>query len=163
VVIAAWIAVPIGAAVARAQDAPAPPVAGLAPVRFTPRAVVPETLTPTPPTRDRDKPATKPRDGGSWLLGTLYMSTAVVHALDAHSTLTAFKYGAIETNPLMQWAHERPDVFLAVKAAVAASTILAARALARRHRTTAIVVLSVINGAYAAIVHHNYDVGRRLK
>jgi hypothetical protein len=109
---------------------------------------------PVPPVR---------RPGSSSLMTSLYASTAALQALDVHSTFAAFRAGAVEANPLMQPVTKHRAAFIAVKAGVAASTILAARHLARRNKAMAVVALVAVNSAYALVVHHNYKVaqGRR--
>jgi hypothetical protein len=94
---------------------------------------------------------------------TLYASTAAMQALDMHSTLRAFSNGAVEANPLMSGVTRNKAAFLAVKAGVAASTIFAAKNMARRNKVAAIATLVAVNTAYALVVSHNYKVagGRR--
>ena len=100
------------------------------------------------------------RSGPSALLGSLYASTAVMQALDMHSTLQAFRAGAVEANPLMSGIAKNRGAFIATKAAVAASTIFAARHIAKRNKVAAVVTMVAINSAYAMIVRHNYNVAR---
>lgn len=100
------------------------------------------------------------RRNPSALLNSLYVSTAVMQALDMHSTLQAFKAGAVEGNPLMAGIAKNPGTFMAAKAAVAASTILAARQIAKKSRVGAVVTMVAINSAYAMIVSHNYSLAR---
>ena len=100
------------------------------------------------------------RAGSTALLKSLYASMAVMQALDVHSTLSAFKAGAVEANPLMADVARNRGAFVAVKAAVATSTILAARQIAKRSKVAAVVTMVAINGAYAMIVQHNYKVAR---
>lgn len=105
-------------------------------------------------------PFRAPRRGPSALLGSLYVSTAAMQALDMHSTLQAFKAGAVEGNPLMGGITKNRGAFMATKAAVAASTILAARQIAKRNKVAAVVTMVAINSAYAMIVSHNYKLAR---
>jgi hypothetical protein len=100
------------------------------------------------------------RRGSSALLNSLYASTAVMQALDMHSTLQAFKAGAVEANPLMKDITRNRGAFVAVKAAVAASTMLAARQIAKRSKIGAVVTMVAVNSAYAMIVSHNYKLSR---
>jgi hypothetical protein len=106
------------------------------------------------------EPFRAPRRGPSPLLGSLYLSTAAMQALDMHSTLQAFRAGAVEGNPLMSGITKNRGVFMATKAAVAASTILAARQIAKRNKVAAVVTMVAINSAYAMIVSHNYKLAR---
>jgi hypothetical protein len=100
------------------------------------------------------------RRGPSALLNSLYASTAVMQALDMHSTLQAFKAGAVEGNPLMTGIVKNRAAFMATKAAVAASTMLAARQIAKKSKIGAVVTMIAINSAYAMIVQHNYKLAR---
>jgi hypothetical protein len=100
------------------------------------------------------------RSGPSALMTSLYASTAVMQALDMHSTLQAFKAGAVEGNPLMSGIVKNRGAFLATKAAVAASTIFATRHIAKRNKVAAVVTMVAINSAYAMIVRHNYNLAR---
>jgi hypothetical protein len=106
-------------------------------------------------------PAPRPR--GSALLNSMYASSALLHALDVHSTMLALDRGGIEANPLMAGITKNKAAFIATKAAVATGTILAARNLSRRNKVAAVLTLAAINTAYAMIVQHNYKVARQLK
>ena len=103
------------------------------------------------------------RRGPSTVMTSLYASTVVMQALDVHSTLSAFRSGATEANPLMQGVTRNRATFMAVKAGVAASTILAAKQLSKRNKVAAIATLVAINSAYAMVVNHNYKVARGVK
>lgn len=136
------------------------------PVDFTPRLVnsIGALVQPGVIVTDGQVPApmlTAPRPKPSSILNSLYVSTAVLQGLDMHSTLMAFKAGGIEANPVMAGVTKNQAGFLAAKAAVATSTILATRQLAKRSKVAAIVTLVAVNSAYAMIVRHNYNVARR--
>lgn len=105
---------------------------------------------------------TRPR-ATTAILTSLYVSTAAMQALDVHSTLRALNQGAVEANPMMSPLTKNPAAFIAVKAGVAASTIFAARSLAKRNKVAAIVTLAAINSAYAMVVSHNFKVARQLR
>jgi len=94
----------------------------------------------------------------SHLMVGLYAATAVMQALDVHSTLSAFKTGAVEGNPLMSGVSGNKASFIAMKAAVATSAIFAAKGLAKRNKVAAIATLVAINSAYAIVARHNYQV-----
>jgi uncharacterized protein DUF5658 len=96
----------------------------------------------------------------SFVLPSLYASTAILQALDVHSTLTGLNRGAMEANPLLSGIGSHRGAFVAAKAGVAAGTILAARAMAKHNKMAAIATLVGINAAYAAVVSHNYKVAR---
>jgi hypothetical protein len=97
------------------------------------------------------------------VLRSLYMTTVVVQGLDAESSLTAFRLGAIERNPLLRpFVSSRP-AFLAAKAGIAAATIFVAHNTAKQSRTKAIIELAVINAAYGAFIAHNYRVIKQMR
>lgn len=104
------------------------------------------------------------RPGGrdSAMMISLYASTAVVQALDIHSTLAGLDKGAYEANPIMAPLTRNKAAFIGVKAAVAAGTILAAREMAKKNKVAAIVTLVAMNSLYAYVAHHNYRVANRL-
>jgi len=97
------------------------------------------------------------------LMASLYVSTAVMQALDVHSSLSAFHTGASEANSLMRGVAKNPAAFMVVKAGVAAGTILAAGQLSKRSKVAAVTTLIAINSAYAMVVSHNYRVARSMK
>jgi len=99
----------------------------------------------------------------SMVLGSLYVSTAVMQGLDVHSTLSGLRSGAVEANPMMQQLVNRPAVFIATKAAIGAGTIMAARTVAKKNKVAAVIALAVLNTAYGAIVHHNYQIARGMR
>lgn len=103
------------------------------------------------------------RPGPSPLMTSLYASTAVMQALDVHSTLRALDRGAVEANPLMTGAARNKATFIALKAGVAFSTVMAARNMSKRNKVAAVLTLVAINSAYAMIVNHNYKVARGLR
>ncbi len=90
----------------------------------------------------------------------LYVSFGVLQAGDAHSTIRAIQRGSVEANPLMIGAAGSQRTLSAVKVATTAATIAGAELLWRRNRVAAVVTMVVINGAYAAIVTHNYQSSR---
>jgi hypothetical protein len=94
----------------------------------------------------------------SAVLPSLYVSTAVMQALDVHSTLRALDRGAAEGNPLMSGLTKNRGAFIATKAAVAAGTIFATRQIGKRNKVAAVATLIAINSAYALVVRHNYQV-----
>jgi hypothetical protein len=90
------------------------------------------------------------------LLVPLYISFAGLQALDAHSTIKALDHGYVEANPLVAASTRNRAAFVAMKVAVTASVIVGAERLWPRHRVAAVVAILAVNGAYAAIVAHNY-------
>jgi hypothetical protein len=121
---------------------PATPVANTAEAAVSP-------LTNFRPSFDMRRPA---------LLPAMYVATAALQALDAHSTLTALKGGAREANPMMAGVAHNKGALLAVKAGVAASTIYLAENMWKRNRVGAIVMMAVVNSVNAVVVAHNYKV-----
>ena len=103
------------------------------------------------------------RAGSSAALRSLYASTAIMQGLDVHSTFAVLNRGGGEGNPLMAGLVKNKAAFIGVKAAVAASTIMAARQIGKRNKLAAVVTLVAINSAYALVVQHNYRVARDLK
>lgn len=98
------------------------------------------------------------------LLPALYASQIALQALDAHSTYTAINRGAHEANPLMQGIVKNKGAMMAVKAGVAASTILLAEKMWKRgNRVGAIATMLVVNGVTAAVVANNYKVAAGLR
>jgi hypothetical protein len=97
------------------------------------------------------------------IFGSLYATTAVMQALDVHSTMLALDRGAVEANPLMSGVTRNKAAFIATKAAVATGTILAARSLSKRNKVAAVITLVALNTAYGFIVQNNYRVARGLK
>lgn len=100
------------------------------------------------------------RPRGVSLMPAFYVMTATMQALDVHSTLSAFSHGAVEANPLMRGITGNRAAFIAMKAGVATTTILATRGMARRHKVGAIATLIAVNAGYAWVINHNYQVAR---
>jgi hypothetical protein len=130
------------------------------------------TETPLPPaevgqSRSLAAPIVQPyrriESGKSPLLMSLYVTTAITQALDIHSTLKALDRGGVEMNPLLSGLTGNKAAFIAVKSAVAAGSILAARRLAKRNKVAAIISMVAINAAYGLVAHHNYKVAGRLR
>jgi hypothetical protein len=101
--------------------------------------------------------------GGRALMGSLYASTAVMQALDIHSTLKGLDRGAVESNPLMAGLTSNKAAFIATKVGVAAGTILAARHVAKRNKVAAALTLVALNSAYAVVVSRNYKIAGGLR
>ena len=92
---------------------------------------------------------------------TMYVSFAALQIMDAVSTRKALSNGATEANPAMAGLARNSAAFFAVKAGTAAATTFFAERLAKRHPRRAMVMMAVLNTAYAAIVAHNYRVANR--
>ena len=104
-----------------------------------------------------------PGFGGRAVMGSLYASTAVMQALDIHSTLKGLDRGATEGNPLMAGLTSNKAAFIATKVGVAAGTILAARHVAKKNKVAATLTLIALNSAYAVVVSHNYRIAGNLR
>jgi hypothetical protein len=97
-------------------------------------------------------------------LPAMYAMQAALQALDAHSTYSALNRGAVEANPLMQGVVQNKGAMMAVKAGVAAGTILLAERMWKRgNRVGAIATMLVANGVTAMVVANNYRVAQSLR
>ena len=99
----------------------------------------------------------------SSVMMSLYVSTAAMQALDVHSTMSVFKRGGAEKNPLMKGIAGNTGAFIAMKAGLAAGTILATHNMAKRNKVAAVLTAVAINSAYVFVVNHNYKVARGLQ
>lgn len=102
------------------------------------------------------RPEALPSHGG--FFNALFVSTAVLQALDYHSTMRARANGAIEANPLMSKLTDHRLLFAAAKGAVATSTIMLSRQLAKKNKLAAALTLVAVNSAYAMVVSQNYQI-----
>lgn len=91
-------------------------------------------------------------------LNTLYVATALMQVLDFHSTRVAQRAGGVEANPIMARITSNPYLFATTKGAVAASTIMLTRQIAKKNRLAAVLTLTAINSAYAMVVRGNYQI-----
>ena len=99
------------------------------------------------------------RSGG---LIASYVAHAALQGFDVYSTLKAVQNGASEQNPLMRSIVGHPTAFVAVKGAVAATTILAAEHMWRQgHRGRAVALMAITNGVMAMVAVNNAAVLRR--
>jgi hypothetical protein len=99
------------------------------------------------------RPVTARRPG---LLPALYVGTAALQAFDAYSTLTVLNRGGAEQNPLMQHVVKSPVAFVALKAGIAAASIMAAEKMWKsNNRVGAIVTMVASNGLMAYVAAHN--------
>ena len=96
-------------------------------------------------------------------LPALYASTALLQALDAHSTMKAIGAGAHEANPVMKGVAGNKGALLAVKAGVAGATIFMAEKMWKRNPVGAVAMMAVVNSVNAFVVAHNYRVARSLQ
>jgi hypothetical protein len=101
--------------------------------------------------------------GPTHLMLPFYVSTAVLQALDVHSTLAVRSHGGVEGNPFLSGLISNRPAFFAVKAGIAASTIYAANRIARHHKVATIAALVSLNSLYALVVSHNYQLAHSLR
>ena len=94
-------------------------------------------------------------------LNLLHISFVTLEAVDVYTTVRGVNAGAVEANPLMRSTASNPVGLTAMKAGVAASSILLTRRMARDHRVAAIVLAAAVNSAYAAVAVHNIRATRR--
>lgn len=130
----AWAADDEGPALAPAVAAAA---AGLAPIAVQ---------LPAPRMPSLTRPAALP---------ALYVAAAGLQAYDAYSTLTVLKNGGVEANPLMKGITARPAMFVALKAGVAAASIMAAERMWKNHNRVGAIVTMVASNAFMAYVATN--------
>lgn len=86
------------------------------------------------------------------VLPALYVSYAALQAYDIYSTRQAIARGAREANPLMQGVVGNPGAFIALKAGVAAGTILAAERLWKNDKKAAAIGVMVASNLVATVV-----------
>ena len=82
----------------------------------------------------------------------LYTSYGILSGLDMYSTVQARNNGARELNPLLNTGYAQAT---ARKAIFTATTILAVRQMAKRHKRAAKVTMVILNVVNAAVVAHN--------
>jgi hypothetical protein len=92
-------------------------------------------------------------------LPVLYATLAGLEAYDGYSTLRGVSSGANETNPLVGGLARQPAVFWTIKAVTTGASILFAEQLWRQnHRTQAVVLMILTNGAMGVIAARNASV-----
>lgn len=97
-------------------------------------------------------------------LPALYMASAALQGYDAYSTLTALKNGGVEANPLMKNVVSHPAVFVALKATVATTSIMAAEKMWKNgNRLGAVGVMVASNVAMGFVAANNARVLANLK
>lgn len=119
----------------------------------------------TASTVSTDTPAVPPPDFTSSIieryrrpgaLPALYVASAALQGYDAYSTMSALNRGAVEANPLMKNVVKSPVAFVALKATVAATSIMAAEKLWKGgNRIGAIGVMVASNVAMGFVAAHN--------
>lgn len=90
------------------------------------------------------------------VLPALYATTVGLQAYDAYSTLTVLKHGGVEANPVMKGLTRNPTAFVALKAGVAAMSIMAAEKMWKsNNKVGAIATMLASNGFMAYVAAHN--------
>jgi len=175
----AAVSVTLGAAPVHAQDLMAVnamatpvlfPVAPLAPAPVAMAAEATEAKTQAEAPKGKPQGPTfiratyTPRESRPSTLPMLYAAQVALQALDIHSTYAAINKGAHEANPLMKGVVDNKGAMLAVKAGVAAGSILLAEKMWKKgNRTGAVATMLVLNTVTALVVTNNYKVASSLQ
>ena len=117
-------------------------------------ALVAEAAAPAPAIAAAPLPAWKPVARPS-ILPALYAGSALLQAYDAYSTLKALNLGAVEANPIAQGVVGNPALFIGVKAAVSAASIMAAEKMWKNHHRVAAIATMVATNSIMAMVAAN--------
>lgn len=88
-------------------------------------------------------------------LPVLYVAAAGLQAYDAYSTLAVLRHGGVERNPVMTGLTKHPVAFVAVKAGVAAASIMAAERMWKNHNRVGAVMTMIASNAFMAYVAAN--------
>jgi hypothetical protein len=127
-------------------------------------AAAPTSLTSN---SSQDRPslrrlATVPSTSGRpSMLIPMYASLAVLQGFDIYTTSASLKTGAVEANPLMKPVARRNMASIVVKAAATAGSIYFTERAWKQNRKGAVILMTVINVATAAVVAHNTQVARQ--
>jgi hypothetical protein len=89
------------------------------------------------------------------VLPALYVTLGAMQAWDYYSTSSALKAGAREANPTTAAFVGSRGSLLGLKLATTASTIFFAERAWKKNRLAAVVMMTAINGATAAVAVHN--------
>jgi hypothetical protein len=93
----------------------------------------------------------------------LYASFAALQGLDIVSTSKAVSAGGQEANPLMKPVAGKSMASVAVKAAATAGSIFFVERAWKQNRKGAVVLMTALNIATAAIVAHNTQVAKQAR
>jgi Domain of unknown function (DUF5658) len=85
----------------------------------------------------------------------LYASLAVLQGFDIYTTSASLKGGAVEANPVMKPVAGKNVASLVVKAAATAGSIYFTERAWKQNRKGAVILMTAINVATAAVVAHN--------
>jgi len=91
----------------------------------------------------------------------MYASLAALQGIDIYTTSAAVRNGAVEANPLMKPVAGRNMASIVVKAAATAGSIYFTERAWKQNRKGAVILMTVINVATAAVVAHNTQVARQ--
>lgn len=133
---------PIAGAVQAAPDSLAPDRAGDIPALRRVAIVAP--------------PANRPA-----ALVPMYASLGVLQGFDIYSTTASLESGAVEVNPVMKLVAGRNVASIVVKAAATAGAIYFTERAWKQNRKGAVILMTAINVAAAAVVAHNTQVARQ--
>lgn len=98
------------------------------------------------------------------VLPALYAGSAILQGYDAYSTLSVLKNGGVEANPMMKSVTQSPVAFVAVKASIAAASIMASERLWKdNHRVAAVLTMVATNGLMGMVAAHNSSVLHRIQ
>ncbi len=93
----------------------------------------------------------------------MYASLAALQGFDIYTTSSSLKQGGVEANPLMKPMAGRNLASIAVKAAATAGSIYFTERAWKQNRKGAVILMTAINVATAAVVAHNTQVARQRK
>ena len=88
----------------------------------------------------------------------MYTSLAILQGFDIYTTSASIKRGAVEANPLMKPVAGRNMASVLVKAAATAGSIYFTERAWKQNRKGAVILMTAINVATAAIVAHDTQV-----
>ncbi|MDE3154839.1 MAG: hypothetical protein KGN76_07030 [Acidobacteriota bacterium] len=94
-------------------------------------------------------------------LAPLYASLVGFQAMDLYTTAVGVRGGAVERNAIVGAFGPQGAGGIALKAASVAGTIYASERLWRHHPVRAVVLMTVVNCALAAVAANNLSVIRR--
>ena len=91
----------------------------------------------------------------------MYASLGALQGLDIYTTSSSLASGGIEANPLMKPVAGRNVASVVVKAAATAGSIYFTERTWKQNRKGAVILMTAINVATAAVVAHNTRVARQ--
>ena len=101
--------------------------------------------------------------GRSYGMLPLYVGSIVLHAMDIHSTFKVIDRGGREGNPMLAGLVNNRPAFIAVKGAIAASSIYAVSRIAKKNKIAGFAVGAALNSVYSMVVSHNYRLAQSLR